>query len=136
VVAASVSIIDVPAPVAKLAKLPTAQVPSQRIAYTAALRLGTAGDGPYSATYSYLANSPLVSQIVFKQGANTRMTTSRQYDKRNRLLSISSATNSAPAPLSASAYQYNSADRRVFGVRSKDSRNGLHRRTAAAILRA
>jgi len=29
---------------------------------------------------SYLANSPLVSQIAYAQGSTTRMTTSKQYD--------------------------------------------------------
>jgi hypothetical protein len=54
-------------------------------------RLETVSDGTYSATYSYLANSPLMSQITFKQNTTVRMTTSKQYDKLNRLLSISSA---------------------------------------------
>ncbi|MGA2174480.1 MAG: hypothetical protein ABSH38_05810 [Verrucomicrobiota bacterium] len=31
-----------------------------------------------SAAYSYLANSPLVGQIVFQQSDATRMTTSKQ----------------------------------------------------------
>jgi hypothetical protein len=42
-----------------------------------------------SATYSYLANSPLVSQITFQNGATTRMTTAKQYDDLNRLTSVS-----------------------------------------------
>jgi YD repeat-containing protein len=54
-------------------------------------RLESVSDGTYSATYSYLANSPLISQITFKQNSTVRMTTSKQYDKLNRLLSISSA---------------------------------------------
>jgi hypothetical protein len=35
------------------------------------------GSPAYSATYIYLANSPLVSQITFKQGTTTRMTTTK-----------------------------------------------------------
>ena len=42
----------------------------------------------YSATYAYLANSPLVSQITFKQSTATRMTTTKQYDYLNRLSSV------------------------------------------------
>jgi hypothetical protein len=41
-----------------------------------------------TANYNYLANSPLVSQIVFKQNSATRMTTSKAYDYLNRLTQI------------------------------------------------
>ncbi len=33
-----------------------------------------------TATYSYLANSPLVSQIAFTNGTTRRMTTTKSYD--------------------------------------------------------
>ena len=70
-------------------------------------RLASVSDGNgNSAAYSYLANSPLVSQIAFKQGGTTRMTTSKQYDYLNRLSSISSPSNSF-------AYQYNLANQRT-----------------------
>jgi len=36
-------------------------------------RLESVSDGTHSATYSYLANSPLVSQITFKQNSTARM---------------------------------------------------------------
>jgi hypothetical protein len=48
-----------------------------------------------SATYSYLANSPLIEQVVFKQGTTTRMTTTKSYDKLNRLLAISSVPSAS-----------------------------------------
>ena len=66
---------------------------------------------PYSATYTYLANSPLVSQIIFKQSTTTRMTTTKQYDYLNRLTSISSALR-AHRP-SAIRYAYNNANQRI-----------------------
>ena len=50
-----------------------------------ASRLAMVGDGTNSAAYSYLANSSLVGQIVFKSNTVTRMTTSKQYDFLNRL---------------------------------------------------
>ena len=83
-------------------------------AYTSDSRLSTVSDGTgNSATYSYLANSPLVSQIAFKQGTTTRMTTTKQSDFLNRLKQISSvpATNGA-LPLSFH-YNYNSANQRT-----------------------
>ena len=79
-----------------------------------ASRLQTVTDNttatPYSATYTYLANSPLVSQIVFKPNTVTRMTTTKQYDYLNRLTSISSAIGS-----SAIGYSYacNNANQRI-----------------------
>ena len=45
--------------------------------------------GANTATYSYLANSPLVSQIAFQQNGTNRMTTTKSYDNLNRLTQIS-----------------------------------------------
>ncbi len=56
--------------------------------YDNASRLLNVTNGSSTATYSYLANSPLVSQIVFKQSGTNRMTTTKQYDYLNRLTSI------------------------------------------------
>ena len=77
-------------------------------------RLSTVSDGNGNfAIYSYLANSPLVSQIAFKQNGTLRMTTTKQSDFLNRLKQISSvpATNGA-LPLSFH-YNYNSANQRT-----------------------
>ncbi|MBI3871290.1 MAG: RHS repeat-associated core domain-containing protein [Verrucomicrobia bacterium] len=78
--------------------------------YDAASRPTSVTNGSYSATYSYVANSPLVGQIVFRDSTTTRMTTSKTYDSLNRLLSISSATTT---PVSSYAYQYNDANQRT-----------------------
>jgi len=67
--------------------------------YDAVSRLAVIGDGGANfATYTYVANSPLVSQIVFKQNATTSMTTTKSYDFLNRLLSISSTNSPLPSP--------------------------------------
>jgi RHS repeat-associated protein len=79
--------------------------------YDAGSRLYTVSDGTNNATYSYVANSPLVSQIVFKSNSVTRMTTTKSYDYLNRLLQISNAP-SASAAMSFS-YTYNSANQRT-----------------------
>jgi YD repeat-containing protein len=71
-------------------------------AYDAASRLSYATNGQFTSAYSYLANSPLVSQIVFKSNSVTRMTTTKTYDFLNRLQSISSVP-SAQTPTSVSA---------------------------------
>jgi len=73
-------------------------------------RLAIVSDGTYGATYGYLANSPLVSQIAFSHGTNV-MTTTRTYDYLNRLTSISSvAAGSSPVSF---GYTYNSANQRT-----------------------
>jgi RHS repeat-associated protein len=64
-----------------------------------------------SATYSYLVNSPLVSQISFTNGGTSRMTTTKQYDYLNRLTSISSSPSSSSSI--SFSYQYNSANQRT-----------------------
>jgi RHS repeat-associated protein len=83
--------------------------------YDAASRLQTvtdnSGSPAYSATYSYVANSPLVSNIVHKQSSTTRMTTTKQYDYLNRLLSVSSAPSAASAIIFG--YSYNNANQRI-----------------------
>jgi len=57
--------------------------------YDAISRLAVVGDGGANyATYTFVANSPLVSQIVFKQNATTSMTTTKSYDFLNRLTPI------------------------------------------------
>ena len=76
--------------------------------YDNASRLTFVTDGTNSAAYSYLANSPLVGQIAFKQSGTTVMTTSKQYDFLNRLSSIFSL------PSNSFAYQYNAANQRTL----------------------
>ncbi len=82
----------------------------QSFGYDAASRLSTVSDGTNNAAYGYLANSPLVGQIAFKQSGTTRMTTTKQFDYLNRLTSINSASSSSSSSFS---YQYNSANQRT-----------------------
>jgi YD repeat-containing protein len=77
-------------------------------------------DGTNSAAYSYLANSSLVSNIVFKQSGTTRMTTTKQFDLLNRLTS-SGTTNASGVTISSSAYAYNSANQRTSMTNSDGS---------------
>jgi RHS repeat-associated protein len=84
---------------------------SATFGYDSASRLSSVSDGTYSASYTYLANSPLLSQITFKQTTNTRMTTTKQYDYLNRLLSIQSSAG--VSPVASFAHQYNDANQRI-----------------------
>ncbi len=82
---------------------------STTYAYDNAGRLQCVSNAGHSATYSYLASSPLVEAITFKQGTQTRMTTTKRYDYLNRLLSITSVpTGSGPIGFT---YTYNNAER-------------------------
>ena len=81
--------------------------------YDTASRLSTISDGTNNVAYSYVPNSSLVGQIVFQQGATTRLTTTKGYDALNRLTNI---LNSAAANLS-SDYRYNLANQRTNQLR-------------------
>jgi RHS repeat-associated protein len=87
--------------------------------YDNASRLATVTDGTNSATYTYVANSPLVGQIEFKNNGNTRMTTTKAYDKLNRLTSIA---NVPTADTTVSfAYDYNDANQRTRATHADGS---------------
>jgi RHS repeat-associated protein len=79
--------------------------------YDTAGRLSSAADGTFAATYSYLANSRLVSQIEFTSNSIVKLTTTKTYDNLNRLSLISSAP-SASSALSY-RYSYNDANQRT-----------------------
>lgn len=79
--------------------------------YDNASRLATVSSGSDSATYSYVANSPLVGQIAFKHSGATKMTTTKQYDFLNRLTSISS-----PGTPASFSYKYNNANQRTMAT--------------------
>ena len=62
-----------------------------------ASRLLEVTNGVNRASYSYTANSSLVSQLDFKQSGNSRMTTTKSFDNLNRLTQISSTPSVDPA---------------------------------------
>jgi RHS repeat-associated protein len=82
--------------------------------FDAASRLLSVSDGVNAATYSYLANSPLVGQITFAHSGANAMTTAKQYDYLNRLTSTATSSNSF-------AYQYNAANQRTQTAMSDGS---------------
>src|SRR5262249_34507632 len=82
-----------------------------RYDYDAASRLATVSEGTNSVGYAYLANSPLVSQILFTNGSVQRMATTKQHDFLNRLTNISSTTGSVP--IASFVYKYNVANQRT-----------------------
>jgi RHS repeat-associated protein len=89
--------------------------------YDYASRLQTVTDNStttaYSATYSYLANSPLVGQIQYKQSSTLRMSTGKFYDYLNRLTLISNAPTAGTPVLFG--YSYDNANQRT-GCRLAD----------------
>lgn len=95
------------------AKAAATNIFSYTYTYDTASRLSSLGDGTRSATYAYLANSPLVEQTTFKDGATVRMVTTRKYDNLNRLTSIGSGTSASAIPHTAYNYAYNEANQRV-----------------------
>ena len=85
--------------------------------YDAASRLSTVKDGSNNvATYSYIANSPLVSQIAFTNGTSRRMATTKSYDYLNRLTKISTTPPGAGAGPVTFNYTYNQANQRTKNI--------------------
>jgi len=83
-------------------------------AYDNASRLATVGNDTFTASYGYLANSALWGTLTFKQSGAARMTTTRQFDKLNRLLQVSAQPTGAPVSSAISyGYTYNDANRRT-----------------------
>ena len=93
----------------------SSQLLSANYSYDAASRLTSVTDtlNNNSATYSYVANSPLVSQITFKQSNTTRMATIKSYDYLNRITQILSAPSGSGSLPATFKYVYNSANQRT-----------------------
>jgi RHS repeat-associated protein len=87
--------------------------------YDATSRLQNVTNGNYTATYVFHTDSPLVNTITFKETNSARLTTTKNYDYLNRLLSISNAPSSGSA-LSFN-YAYNSANQRTCVTREDSS---------------
>jgi RHS repeat-associated protein len=79
--------------------------------YDGASRLETVSDGQYSAQYHYLANSPLVRQIEYRDGEVLRMATVKEHDRLNRLQSVETKPVNDQAV--GYAYEYNAANQRT-----------------------
>jgi len=79
--------------------------------YDTASRLQTVTSGTNTASYAYLANSPLVSQILFTNGSTQRMVTTKSYDNLSRLTNLVSAAGATT--VASFTYQYNSANQRT-----------------------
>jgi RHS repeat-associated protein len=86
---------------------------SHAYTYNSASRLTNVSDGTYSASYSFLANSPLISQISYRSNSTSRMSTTRTYDFLNRLLQISSEPNASGEKPIRYEYSYNDANQRT-----------------------
>jgi len=87
---------------------------SMSYTYDTASRLTGVSDGTLSATYSYQANSDLIGTLLLKNGATSRLTTTRVYDRWNRLQSQWSAANAtALQPVVGSGYTYDTAGQRI-----------------------
>lgn len=79
--------------------------------YDAASRLDTVASGTNTAKYGYLANSPLVQTLTFRNGTDVRLTTTKAYDNLNRLKSVGNQPSADAAQ--SFHYRYNSANQRT-----------------------
>lgn len=90
----------------------TTQFYTSGYAYDAAGRLESVTDGTNSSIYTYIDNSPLVSQITFKSNNTVKLVTTKTHDFLNRLTRIDHS-NSVSGLLGVSGYAYNSANQRT-----------------------
>ncbi len=88
--------------------------------YDHASRLKTVTSGATTASYTYLANSPLVAQIAFTNDQTLRMTLTKQYDLLNRLTSITNQASASPAI--GFRYVYNSVNQRTSVTNAEGAR--------------
>ena len=72
----------------------------------------TVGGTTTDHTYTYQANSALLDQLVQKRSGATVLTTTKRFDKLNRLTS-NAEVSSVPAVANSGAYLYNSANQRT-----------------------
>lgn len=86
---------------------------SQTFTYKNSGLLDVATDGAYDASYSYVPNSKLVSQILYKNNTTTRLTTTKQWDLLNRLAETKSTPAGTGELPSVFDYAYNNANQRV-----------------------
>ena len=86
---------------------------SHSFAFDDASRITNVSDGTYQGGYSYLANSPLISQIHYRSNSTARMTTTKSYDFLNRLTSIASVGTGSTPSVDSYAYAYNDANQRT-----------------------
>jgi len=84
----------------------------QTNSFDAAGRLANMSDGTNSAAYSYLANSPLVGQVIFAHSGTTQMTATKTCDYLNRLTGIVNGNGTIPA-VDSRNYGYNKANQRT-----------------------
>jgi len=78
-----------------------------RFGYDSASRLKSVTNGTATATYSYLANSPLVSQISLANNGSQMMAVNKSYDNLNRVTSVSAGSTVS------FNYGYNAANQRT-----------------------
>ena len=88
--------------------------------YDGSSRLKTVSFCSHTVTYSYWPNSSLISNVVFREGSTTRLTTSRTYDNLNRLTSITSVPSASSAV--EFRYGYNQANQRTAVTNADSSR--------------
>jgi len=112
-------------------KLGTTTLHTAAYTHDPAGRLQAVSSSDYSAAYTYQPNSTLWDTVTFKNGQNTRLVTTRQYDRLNRLTSIASVgRTSSPIPICWTS-QYDRLGQMVSG--KKEVLERRPRRGGAAV---
>jgi RHS repeat-associated protein len=105
----------------RLSGVSVPSVSSVVYAYDAASRLATVTTVQNTATYGYVVNSPLAESVTFKNNGTTRLTTTKTYDKLNRLSAIGNQPSAAGLSVITYNYTYNAANQRTRVTREDNA---------------
>ncbi|MBQ7590292.1 MAG: RHS repeat protein [Verrucomicrobia bacterium] len=104
----------------RLSQLRVPGVLTNTCSYDTAGRVSSLSNGNYSAQYSYITNSPLISSVTHKQGSTARLTVAMGYDQLNRMTNITS-TPSGSTNVFAYTSLYNAVNQRTKTTLADDS---------------
>ena len=104
----------------RLSQLRVSGVLTNAYSYDTAGRVSSLSNGNYSAHYSYMTNSPLISSVIHKQGSTARLTATMDYDQLNRMTNILS-TPSGSTNVFEYTSLYNAVSQRTKTTLADDS---------------
>ena len=105
----------------RLSQLRVPGVLTNTYSYDTAGRVTSLSNGNYSAHYSYMTNSPLISSVTHKQGSTARLTTAMGYDQLNRMTNIVSTPSGAGQTTWSYTAAYNQVNQRTRTTLADDS---------------
>ncbi len=102
-------------------RAPASNVATVTYGYDPGSRLESITSGPTTASYRYHPDSSLLQTLTIRHGTTERLTTTRTYDRLNRLAAISNQPAAAGMPPISHSYDYDAANHRTRATRADAS---------------